>query len=57
MIVEQQKVSGNMVEKIVPTKDDNNESKKKKNMANVGDFKFIGNDQKISKKNKKLEKI
>ena len=57
MIVEQQKVSGNMVEKIVPTKDDNNESKMKKNIANVGDIKFIGNDQQNSKKNKKLEKI
>ena len=56
MIVEQQKVSGNMVEKIVPTKDDNNESKMKKNIANVGDIKFIGNDQK-NPKNKKLEKI
>ena len=57
MIVEQQKVSGNLVEKIVPTKDDNNDSKIKKNIKNVGNIKFIDEDKKSSRINKKSEKI
>ena len=57
MIVEEQKVSGNSVEKIVPTKEDSKESKMKKIIANVGDIKFIRNDKKNPRKNTKLEKI
>ena len=55
MIVEQNKDSGNPVEKIVPTK--NNDSKIKKNIENVRDIKFIGDEKKSSRKNKKIEKI
>ena len=57
MIVEQQKISGNPVEKIVPTKDDSNDSKIKKNIENVKDIKYIGEDKKPQRKKQKLEKI
>ena len=57
MIVEQQKISGNPVEKIVPTKDDSNDSKIKKNIENVKDIKYIGEDKKPQRKNKKMETI
>ena len=57
MIVEQQKISGNPVEKIVPTKDDSNDSKIKKNIENVKDIKYIGEDKKPQRKKQKMEKI
>ena len=57
MIVEQLKISGNPVEKIVPTKDNSNDSKIKKNIENVRDIKYIGDDKRPSRLNKKLEKI
>ena len=57
MIVEQQKISGNPVEKIVPTKDNSNDSKIKKNIENVKDIKYIGEDKKPQRKNKKMETI
>ena len=57
MIVEQQKISGNPVEKIVPTKDNSNDSKIKKNIENVKDIKYIGEDKKTQRKNKKMETI
>ena len=58
MIVEQQKISGNPVEKIVPTKDDSNESKMKKNIENIKDIKYIGDSKKPpQRKKKELEKI
>ena len=57
IIVELQRVSGNLVEKIVPTKDDNNDFKIKKNIKNVGNNKFIEEDKKSSRINKKSEKI
>ena len=57
MIVEQQKISGNPVEKIVPTKDDSNDSKIKKNIENVKDIKYIGEDKKPQRKNQKMERI
>ena len=56
MIVEQQKISGNPVEKIVPTKEDNND-KIKKNIENIKDIKYIEDEKKINKLNKKNKKI
>ena len=56
MIVEQQKISGNLVEKIVPTKEDNND-KIKKNIENIKDIKYLEEEKKINKLNKKKQKI
>ena len=56
MIVEQQKDSGNLVEKIVPTREDKNDSNIKIHIENMKDIKFI-EDEKKGKKVKKLEKI
>ena len=55
MIVEQQKISGNLVEKIVPTKDNND--KIKKNIENIKDIKFIEDEKKSNKSLKNLQKI
>lgn len=50
MIVEEQKISGNLEEKIVLTKEDSNEIKIKKNIKNINDIKFIENERKNSSK-------
>ena len=52
MIVEEQKISGNLEEKIVLTKEDSNEIKIKKNIKNINDIKFIENERK-KRSNKK----
>jgi len=56
MIVEQQKVSGNLEEKIVPTKEVSTENIKK-NIENIKDIKFIEEERKNNKSNKKMQKI
>ena len=57
MIVEQQKNSdGNVVEKIVLTKSDNDESNIKKNIEHMKDIKYLGDDKKTSKTAKKIKK-
>jgi MFS family permease len=53
MIVEQQKVSGNLEEKIVLTKEDSSELDIKKNIKNINDIKFIENNKKEEKNNQK----
>ena len=57
MIVEQLKISGNLIEKIVPTMDDNNDYNIKKDIKKVKDIKYIEDEKKISKikKNTKIE--
>ena len=57
MIVEQLKLSGNLIEKIVPTIDDNSDFNIKKDIEKVKDIKFIGDDKKTPKKLKKNTKI
>ena len=57
MIVEQQKNSdGNIVEKIVLTKSDNDESNIKKNIEQMKDIKYLGDDKKTSKTAKMIKK-
>ena len=57
MIVEQQKNSdGNIVEKIVLTKSDNDESNIKKNIEQMKDIKYLGDDKKTSKTAKIIKK-
>ena len=59
MIVEQKKVvTGNVVEKLVPTKD-NNDTKIKKDIEQIDDIKYINeeNKSKISKSDKSIENL